>query len=72
MAAHALMRERRTSMSLFDVLEAAMPEMPLSEEDNFFLEAVRRGNLPQVKEYFRGRLDVLETEAEINQRLQTR
>jgi len=65
MAAHALMRERRTSMSLFDVLEAAMPEMPLSEEDNFFLEAVRRGNLRQVKEYFRGRPNVLETEAEI-------
>lgn len=65
MAAHALRRERRTSMSLFDVLEAAMPEMSLSEEDNFFLEAVRRGDLRQVKGYFRGKPSVLETEAEI-------
>ena len=65
MAAHALRRERRTSTSLFDVLDAAMPEMSLSEEDNFFLEAVRRGDLRQVKGYFRGKPNVLETEAEI-------
>lgn len=65
MAAHALRRERRTSTSLFDVLDAAMPEMSLSEEDNFFLEAVRRGDLRQVKGYFRGKPSVLQTEAEV-------
>lgn len=53
MAAHSLRRERTTSTSLLDVLEATMPEMSLSEDDNFFFEAVRRGDVRQVKEHFK-------------------
>ena len=30
-----------------------MPEMSLSEDDNFFFEAVRRGDVRQVKEHFK-------------------
>ena len=52
MAAQAVRRDRTTATSLLDHLEATMPEMSLSEEDNFFLEAVRRGDIRQVKEFF--------------------
>lgn len=62
MAPVALKRERTVSTSLLDVLEAAMPEMSLSEEDNIFLEAVRRGDVRQVKEYFRRKPSVFESE----------
>lgn len=64
MAAVALRRERvPLTTSFLDVLEAAMPEMSLSEEDNFFFEAVRRGDFRRVKEYFKRKPSVPETEA---------
>ena len=63
MAAHSLRRERIASTSLLDVLEAAIPEMSLSEEDSFFFEAVRRGDLRQVREYFNRKPSVVESEA---------
>ena len=51
MAAHAR-RDRATATSLLDVLEATMPEMSLSEKENFFLEAVRTGDIRKVREFF--------------------
>ncbi|PFX26520.1 Short transient receptor potential channel 6 [Stylophora pistillata] len=58
----AAVRGRLASTSLLDVLEATMPEMNLSEEEQFFFEAVRRGDLLQVREFFTKKSTSLESE----------
>lgn len=63
MAAHSLRRAGAASTSLLDVLEATIPEMSLSEEDNFFFEAVRRGDIRQVKEHYKKKPKEFESEA---------
>ena len=63
MAAHSIRRERTASTSFLDVLEAAMPEMSLSEGDNLFFEAIRIGDIRQVKEYFSKKPKVFESDA---------
>lgn len=53
MAAQSFKRVRTNPTSLLGVLETTMPEMSLSEEENIFLEAVRGGDIRQVKEIFK-------------------
>ena len=50
MAAHVGQRGA-VAGSYQDVLDAAMPDMSLSLEENVFIEAVRRGDRRQVEEY---------------------